>query len=76
MIGNSQVRFLGERGTATCPLLPDKRVLGISHTTRKPILLLRLSGVLLLRVAERQLRGLLFQEPPRFGLPVPLVRLA
>jgi hypothetical protein len=31
---------------------------------------------LLLRVAERQLRGLLFQEPPRFGLPAPFVRLA
>jgi putative transposase len=28
MIGNSQVRFLGEGGTATCPLLPDNRQLG------------------------------------------------
>jgi hypothetical protein len=51
-------------------------MLGISQTTRKPILLLRLSEVLLLRVAERQLRGLLFQEPPRLGLPAPVARLA
>ena len=35
------------------------------HNTRKPMLLLRLSGLLLLRVAERALSGLLFQEPPR-----------
>jgi hypothetical protein len=35
------------------------------HNTRKPILLLRLSGWLLLRVAERALFELLFQEPPR-----------
>jgi hypothetical protein len=34
-------------------------------TTRKPLLLLRLSGVFLLRFAERQFLGLLFQEPPR-----------
>ena len=32
------------------------------------LVLLRLSGVLLLRVAERQFLGLLFQEPPR--LPI------
>lgn len=25
MMGNCQVRFLGEGGTATCPLLPDKK---------------------------------------------------
>ena len=36
-----------------------------TQTTRKPILLLRSPGFLLLRYAERQLRGLLFQEPPR-----------
>ncbi len=35
------------------------------HNTRKPILLLRLFGWLLLRVDERTLSGLLFQEPPR-----------
>jgi hypothetical protein len=33
--------------------------------TRKPIVLLRLSGWFLLRLAERRLSGLLFQEPPR-----------
>jgi len=32
---------------------------------RKPMLSLRLSGVFLLRLAARTLRGLLFQEPPR-----------
>lgn len=35
------------------------------HTTRKPTLLLRLSGLFLLRLAERRLSGLLFQDPPR-----------
>ncbi len=33
--------------------------------TRKPMLLLRLSRVFLLRLAERILLPLLFQEPPR-----------
>ena len=49
-----------------CQFWP-RRVLGATHTTRKPILLLRLSGLLLLRCAERQFLGLLFQEPPRFS---------
>ena len=35
------------------------------HNTRKPILSLRLSGLLLLRAAERALSALLFHEPPR-----------
>jgi hypothetical protein len=35
------------------------------QTTRKPALLLRLSGVLLLRKAERLFCPLLFHEPPR-----------
>ena len=35
------------------------------RTTRKPILLSRLSGAFLLRMAERQFLELLFQEPPR-----------
>jgi hypothetical protein len=39
-------------------------VLGATHTTRKPILLLRFSRELLLRYAERQLLGLLAHEPP------------
>jgi len=34
-------------------------------TTRKPLLLFRLSGVFLLRLAERQFVGLLFHDPPR-----------
>ncbi len=29
MMGNCQVRFLGEGGTVTCPLLPDKKTAGI-----------------------------------------------
>lgn len=33
---------------------------------RKPKLLFRFDGVFLLRLAERTLAGLLFQEPPRF----------
>jgi hypothetical protein len=33
--------------------------------TRKPLLSFRLSGLFLLRLAERQFLGLLFQEPPR-----------
>ena len=43
---------------------------GQSHTgglaRRKPMLLFVLSGLFLLRFAERTLCGLLFQEPPRF----------
>jgi hypothetical protein len=34
--------------------------------------MLLLSRLLLLRVADRQFLGLLFQEPPRFNLPAPL----
>jgi hypothetical protein len=43
---------------------------------RKPILVLRLSGVFLLRVADRQLCASLFQLPPRITRLVPLVPLA
>lgn len=35
------------------------------HTTRNPMLLLRLFGWLLLRLSARALSCLLFQEPPR-----------
>jgi hypothetical protein len=35
------------------------------HNTRNPMLLLRLSGLFLLRLAERAFSELLFQEPPR-----------
>ena len=34
-------------------------------TTRKPLLLFELAGLLLLRLAARQLAGLLFNDPPR-----------
>ena len=44
--------------------LPDGNAGGLA--SRNPRLLFRLSGVFLLRLAERTLRGLLFQEPPRF----------
>jgi hypothetical protein len=38
---------------------------GNYRTTRNPMLLFLLSGVLLLRFADRQLLSLLFQLPPR-----------
>ena len=41
-------------------------------TRRKPRLLLRLPGVFLLRFAERKLKALLFQLPPRLTRFVPL----
>ena len=37
-----------------------------TKTRRKPMLLFRLSGLLLLRLADRQFSELLFQLPPRF----------
>jgi hypothetical protein len=40
-------------------------VLAGAYTTRKPMLLLWLSILFLLRLAERQLLGLLIHEPPR-----------
>ena len=36
-----------------------------ARPTRKPLLLFRLSGSFLLRLAARMFLGLLFQEPPR-----------
>lgn len=47
---------LGRRGSG------ESRV---AWARRKPRLLFRLSDVFLLRLAERTLCGLLFQEPPR-----------
>ena len=44
--------------------------------TRKPTVLLRLSGALKFRYADRLFRGLLFQEPPRFWLPALSLSLA
>jgi hypothetical protein len=42
---------------------------------RKPRLLLRLSGVLLFRLAQRALTGLLFHDPPRLTRLEPLTPL-
>jgi hypothetical protein len=49
----------------TCRHHGDRRWMWDEHTGRKPLLLLRLSGWLLLRFAARALSGLLFQPPPR-----------
>jgi hypothetical protein len=43
--------------------------------TRKPMLLFRLSGVFLLRLAERQFVPSLFHEPPRFTRFEPMARV-
>ncbi len=43
---------------------PALAVKGV-RATRNPSLLFRLSGLFLLRLAERRFLGLLFQEPPR-----------
>ena len=48
-----------------CERLAEKIPMWDEHNTRKPMLLLRLSGSLLLRLAERALSALLFQDPPR-----------
>ncbi len=47
--------------------VPDEGHLGRTGglARRKPLLLFRLSGLFLLRFAERTLLGLLFHEPPR-----------
>lgn len=64
----------------TCRHYGDRRWMWDEHTGRKPILLLRLSGWLLLRFAARALSGLLFQPPPRntrgsiSGHPLPVTR--
>ena len=44
---------------------PRKCTPANTATTRNPLLLFRLSGLFLLRFAERQFLGWLFQEPPR-----------
>ena len=46
-------------------IVDDTALAGVVLARRKPLLLLRLSGVFLLRLAERRFVGLLFQEPPR-----------
>ena len=40
-------------------------------TTRKPLLSFQLSGLFLLRYAQRAPLELLIQEPPRTGQPAP-----
>jgi len=40
-------------------------MLSWGQTSRKPVLSLRLAGLFLLRLAERQFLALLFQDPPR-----------
>ena len=67
----------GERGLRGSPHAPGRTLLhtrtivdetalaAVVLARRKPLLLLRLSGVFLLRLAERRFVGLLFQEPPR-----------
>jgi len=47
---------------------------GVETHTRNPLLLLRLCGLFLLRLAQRALFQLLFQEPPRSYRPVPTAR--
>ena len=56
---------------------PLRRAVGAAgrQTTRKPLLLLRFDGLLLLlRFAERQFCALLFQLPPRFTRLEPVSR--
>jgi hypothetical protein len=43
----------------------DRKCTPAATATRKPLLSFRLSGLFLLRLAERQFHGLLFQDPPR-----------
>jgi hypothetical protein len=52
---------------------PTRSVSYGTKTTRKPALLLRLSGSLALRLAIRQLTALLFHEPPRNTRNVPSI---
>jgi hypothetical protein len=61
VIMNDPERFCCAPDGTVIPPAPAQSVLA----TRKPMLLLRLSGSFLLRLAERRFCGLLFQEPPR-----------
>jgi len=47
----------------------------VDWARRNPRSLFRLSGLFLLRLAERRFSGLLFQEPPRITRWLPLVPL-
>ena len=56
------------------PILTARSTHARTDTTRKPITLLRLPGVFLLRNAERQNPGLLFQEP--LNEPDPTIKVS
>ena len=61
-----QVWTLPARSTQSlAPILALKSAHRAPTTTRAPMLLFLLSGSFLLRLAERQLFGLLFHDPPR-----------
>ena len=60
----TRAALAGPLGRAIQGLKPDRRIRPGGLATRKP-LLLRLPRVFLLRLAERSLLPLLFQEPPR-----------
>ena len=63
------LRLPGSEGGWTGPLTPGERTPRNSGdrvlANRNPLLLFRLDGVLLLRLADRALFALLFHEPPR-----------
>ena len=74
---SSQPRFLRAFKMTICLQLflrasTHSEVLSSERARRKPRLLLRLSGVLLLRYDKRQLLASLFQLPPRFTRLEPL----
>lgn len=62
--GASQPMFCLDRRPWTDRYFWQKKI-SWESTTRKPMLLLKLSGLFLLRAAQRALFRLLFQEPPR-----------
>jgi hypothetical protein len=55
----------GQDGRAIGSVRPGIRPAAGARATRKPRLLFRLSGVFLLRFADRQFAASLFQLPPR-----------
>ena len=59
------LRHLRQR-TGGCPVRRMRLTIRRAKATRKPRLLFRLSGLFLLRFADRQFLALLFQLPPRF----------
>jgi len=61
-------------GSRSPPDVSSHTSKGVETHTRNPLLLLRLCGLFLLRLAQRTLFQLLFQEPPRSYRPVPTAR--